>query len=162
MNDYRKQIIVNPKFQLSFVAGLLTLTVLVFGLFYLGNIYFLEKLSEFGRHMNFPVGHPFYTHLEEHKSIMEGMMSLIITINLILTISFGMVFSNKIAGPLYRFSKEMKVFAQNKKAEKVFPRKDDYFLELFESYNEMYDSVLQSKQIQIEEENRLSNKKKAA
>jgi hypothetical protein len=53
----------------------------------------------------------------------------------VLLFAFGLVFSHRIAGPLYKFRMHLESSAKSKRYSKVMFRSKDFFVELADAYN---------------------------
>src|SRR6202035_2429991 len=64
----RKNFLINPKFQLSFLAYTMGISVVTIGTFYLSDAYFFWKFHQLGQGLGLPANHVFFQFLEEQHA----------------------------------------------------------------------------------------------
>lgn len=134
----RKVFLINPKFQLTFMAymgGLAVATLVIF----LGSImYFFADWKDMGRALGLPADHVFFQFMAEQQAHMFKVFGFTSLGILLAVAGIGLWVSHRVAGPLYRLRKHMNAVAQGKKVGEVSFRKRDFFPELAEEYNHQY------------------------
>jgi hypothetical protein len=134
----RKIYLINPKFQIRFS---LYVCILVF----LTSIIYPFSIYEL---MNTIIAHFSLKNPEIASNFIAKRDSLIIFLTLLhlgftsLTFFICVFFSHKIAGPLYKLQKHLKLIRENGYHGKLFFRKGDYFQDLADDVNETF-SVLE-------------------
>lgn len=132
MKQKRKKLIIDKKFQGSFVGISLVFALLAIVLNYLA-MWFVFKS---GVMFKTPIGQ-----LTESSGEIEWMLHLYFIINMIMFILFmtwsGIVITNQVAGPLFRLKNHMLETMQTSKLTPFVERKGDlYFRPLLHTYNE--------------------------
>jgi hypothetical protein len=145
--------LINPKFQYKFMAYTILSALSALGIVYAANQYFFHRFIEKGKNLHLPVDHPFYLIIQEQQSFMSDIFVVVsISVTLFLGI-WGLFFSHRIAGPLYRLNKIFKSAAKDRKELKAINfREHDFFQDIPEAIN------LYLKTIDVE--NKLTENKK--
>lgn len=134
---FRKILIINKSFQYRFLLFMFTVLFVTAVSFYAAIYLFFWKFQKIGNSIGLSSDHVFFKFISEQQDSMN--MVFLITI-LIITILFGLlgiIFSNWIAGPLYRLNRHMTDIAQGKDLRPVKFRNNDFFPELSDSFNQM-------------------------
>lgn len=132
----RKVYLINPKFQLTFVAYLCVMAAFVIGIYYAANWYFLESFMEKGKAVGLPANHVYFDFIRDQEIFMN-MVFLVSSVCAFMTLTvIGIWLSHRVAGPLYRLHSHMLKVAEGQKLSKVKFRKKDYFQEIASAYNE--------------------------
>lgn len=132
-----KRFLINPDFQLKFMVSLIMISVCSMGIIYLANHYFFETYLKKGEALQLPPDHPFFLMIREQKGFMAKVflaVSLAISSAVCL---WGLFYSHKIAGPLYRLEKYFTNHAIEGKDlnEEIRFREEDFFQEIPASIN---------------------------
>lgn len=137
----RKKLLINPGFQLSFLKNLMILNIAVCGIFYAAHSYFFWHGRELGRSIPLPSKHVYFLFLNEQQRTMN-LISLV-TMCLIsgIILSFGLIFSHRIAGPVYRLKKFLREKASGKEKGVLAFRQKDYFPEVADAVNDYIDKT---------------------
>jgi len=136
----RKKLLINPDFQVKFIKNLLFLNVAVCTIFYLGHAYFFWEGRELGRSINLPMDHVFFRFLDEQQRTMNVISVATMTLVSGLIIAFGLVYSHRIAGPIYRLQKYLRAKSDGTEKGQLFFRQHDYFKEIADSVNDYTNS----------------------
>jgi hypothetical protein len=133
--NLRKVLLINKKFQYSVIAWFFFFSLILITIFYGSIWYFFNQLTAEAVSIGLPPDHVFFLFVDDQKSIMNKIFLFSCFFSFV-TISFGGLYiSNKVAGPIYRFTRHLKTNSiQNAKALKF--RNGDYFIELQEAFNE--------------------------
>ncbi len=131
----RKKLLINPEFQVKFIKNLILLNLGVCGIFYGAQSYFFWESRQLGRSIALAPDHVFFRFIDEQQRSMN-----LITVSTVLLVSlvifgFGLVYSHRIAGPIYRLHKYFKGRANGTETDPLKFRQDDYFQEICESVN---------------------------
>lgn len=91
-----------------------------------------------------------YREMQQRDGII-GIMNAYIRPELMKPLAYGifylgvlfvaLIFSNRLAGPLYRLTRHMRESAHGKQVVKIFFRHNDYYTDLNHAYNELADAV---------------------
>jgi hypothetical protein len=97
------------------------------------TFYYFHELRDLGISAQLPANHVYYSFIDSvaEKYLITSISALCIAG--VLFYVFGVYYSNKIAGPIYRFTKSLDELQKDPQAKVSFKiRKDDYFKELSE------------------------------
>ena len=132
----RKKLLINPDFQVNFLKNILFLNIGVCGFFYLAHAYFFWQGRELGRSIQLPADHVFFKFLAEQQRSMNLISLATMCVVSALIVAFGLVYSHRIAGPIYRLQKYLKERNAGTEKGNLYFRQGDYFPELADSVNE--------------------------
>ncbi|MGZ3699094.1 MAG: HAMP domain-containing protein [Bdellovibrionota bacterium] len=133
--DWRN-ILINPKFQLTFLAYMASMAVLSIAVFYACNYYFFWKFQRMGMEIGLPADNVFFQFVAQQRSILMVSFSVTGVILFTLLCISGLIFSHRASGPIYRLRKHMTDIAGGKPVSEVHFRDKDFFPELADAYNE--------------------------
>lgn len=138
-----KKFLINTNFQIQFIASLLLISIVSMSIIYLANDYFFHSYMQKGQALNLPPDHPFFLMIHEQKRFMTKVfIGVALSIGSIACL-WGLFYSHKIAGPLYRLQRYFTEAAtQNTQLNnKIYFRDDDFFQEVPDSINRYIDSM---------------------
>src|SRR5262245_61137332 len=101
----RKVFLINPRFQLSFMAWMVGISFVVVGIFYGANWYFFREFWEQGKALGLPPDHVFFEFLRDQRQFMNWIFVGTAICSFVSVCLIGLVFSHRVAGPLYRLHK---------------------------------------------------------
>lgn len=138
-----KKFLINTDFQIQFIASLLLISIVSMSIIYLANDYFFHSYMQKGEALNLPPDHPFFLMIHEQKQFMTKVFIAVAGSISSIAILWGLFYSHKIAGPLYRLQRYFtEAAADNKQLKsKIYFRDDDFFQEVPASINLYIDSV---------------------
>lgn len=137
----RKKYIINPKFQYRFILATLIPNVASLILFYIMiDLYFI-KLVRDGKDLGLPEEHPYFMLLRDQSLLMDKVFIVVAICTTLFFFIWGVIFSHKIAGPLFRLKAHFDESAGNSEMKKLSFRPGDFFLEIPEAYNRWLDSL---------------------
>lgn len=141
----RRKYLINPDFQLKllvFFTGLAVVSVLVF---YQAMSSAFNNLTTQAMELSFPPDHVFYQLIAQQRYVINlTFLTTSIFVFLFLVIG-GLFLSHQVAGPLYRLHKHMEKVIQGGPINEVWPRKKDFFQDLFVQYNQMMSQLTKKK-----------------
>jgi methyl-accepting chemotaxis protein len=134
-SDMRKVFLINPKFQLAFMAWMVGISISVVLVYHGANWYFFQKFHDQGIALGLPPDHVFFEFLRDQQRAMffiflgtaAAVFSTVCTI--------GLILSHRVAGPLYRLNRHMLDVAEGKTTNNVKFRTKDHFQEIAHAYN---------------------------
>lgn len=149
-----KKFLINTNFQIQFIASLIIVSLLSLAIIYIANDYFFHSYVLRGQALNLSPDHPFFLMIHEQKKFMTQVFIIVASSISLLAATWGLFYSHKIAGPLYRLHCYFTDAAKSAQPldRKIYFREDDFFQELPDSINNYIDSV----------ERRIESKDKAA
>ncbi len=126
----RKTLWVNHRFQTKFILLTLGSTLIIVLVGLLSNWVFVWKFIEFGNSRNLPPGDEYYRFIYKQEATLNLIFIASSSIIMIFSAIYGLVLSNKIAGPIYRIQKDLERLREGQSIDRIHVRKDDYFQEL--------------------------------
>lgn len=138
-----KKFLINNDFQIQFMISLLLISICSMSVIYLANDYFFHSYMQKGEALNLPPDHPFFLMIHEQKKFMTNVFVVVaLSISGIAGL-WGLFYSHKIAGPLYRLQRYFTQAAVDSAPlkQKIYFRDDDFFQEVPESINKYIDSM---------------------
>lgn len=131
----RKNFLINPRFQLSFLAYTLGISVLTIVFFYAADAYFFWKFRQLGQGLGLPSNHVFFQFLDEQHATKNTYYGIAAGVTVSFLSIWGLLLSHRVAGPLYRLRKHLTSVAQGETLSDVRFRKGDFFQEVADAYN---------------------------
>lgn len=138
-----KKFLINADFQIQFIASLLLISIVSMSIIYLANDYFFHTYMQKGQLLNLPPDHPYFLMIHEQKRFMTKVFITVAFSISSVAIIWGLFYSHKIAGPLYRLQRYFTDAAieSTELKSKIYFRDDDFFQEVPVSINRYIDSV---------------------
>ncbi len=142
-----KKFLININFQMQFMLSLILISIISMSIIYLANEYFFQTYMHKGQVLNLPPDHPFFLMIQEQKSFMTRVYFIVAGSISGIACVWGLFYSHKIAGPLYRLNRYFEEAAASGKPleKKVYFREDDFFQEVPESINKYIDGIHEQK-----------------
>lgn len=137
----RKKLLIEPRFQLSFISYTCVIGALLSGILFGANRYFFWKLEQRGLSLGLPPEHVFFKFLREQSSQMDLIYAVTALVTFLILVVFGLYFSNKVAGPIYNVRKNLMDRLAGLPERRIKFRKHDYFHELAESLNQYFEKA---------------------
>lgn len=153
----RKILLINPRFQITFMAYMLVMAALTIGVFFVANSYFFWHFKQIGKELSLPADHVFFQFLFEQEHTMNLVFLITSAVSSVFLILGGLVLSHRVAGPIYRITRHMKDYAEGKHPGPARFRDGDFFLELADAFNEHIETVKEREGHKIENKKRTKN-----
>lgn len=134
----RKRVLIHPAVQFRFLALTGGIALAVIAVFYLSEIYSFSILDETIRASGLPPGHTLFARMEEHRDRLRFIVLMTTVFGALTTLSFGLGFSHRIVGPIYRLRKHIRRILAGEALGDVHFRNGDFFGELADSFNEYH------------------------
>ena len=126
----RKKLLIEPKFQIGFLTHTLSGALLSSAIFYGANRYFFWRFADYGRQAGLPTTDIFFKFLQTQQAHMDRIfLGTVVFLCCTLTV-YGLVYSNRIAGPIYHLRNYLKAFAKGQISGELHFRKGDLFTDL--------------------------------
>jgi sensor histidine kinase YesM len=138
---YRKKLLINPKFQYSFmryIVGIAGGTLIVF---YVAKMFFFYRVRAYMQSLGFPADHVLYEFLTHQSHTMDVIFAVAAAVECAFLTWMGLKLSHRVAGPLHRLKQEMLRTAQGGEVTRLKFRDGDYFEELADAYNEQMKEI---------------------
>lgn len=132
-----KVYMINPDFQWKFMSYVILTVVMSVGIIFLTNYIFFEDLIAQGEKYGLPKDHGYFVMIKHQRNTMTGIFFGVSAVISIIIGFWGLFFSHRIAGPLYRLNLYFRKAAIDKdtKIPPLFFRENDFFQEVPDSIN---------------------------
>ena len=120
------------------VRWTLFISLLSSGIFYISTVVFFNHLIEIGINQKLPADSLYFKFLAQENSRMNLIFGLTTFISSVIIVLFGVRFSHKIAGPIYRFRQYLNSSdpaSTSSQLPDLQFREDDFFQELAKDFN---------------------------
>lgn len=134
---FRKVLIINRSFQYRFLLFMFTVLFVTAISFYTAIFLFFLKFQKIGDSIGLSSDHVFFRFISEQQQSMNVVFLITLIIVTIFFGFLGLIFSNWIAGPLYRLNRHMTDISEGKEISPVKFRNNDFFPELAITFNHM-------------------------
>lgn len=140
---------INPEFQWRFMGYVILTVVFSISIMFISNYLFFESFIAKGEALGLPENHAFFILIKEQRELMTSIfVAVSFFISFIIGL-WGMFFSHRIAGPLYRlrrFFSDARDLQQESgeakaKLRPIFFRQNDFFPEVPDSINDYLKQV---------------------
>lgn len=136
ISKYKRKIyLINKDFQIRFIIYTIILAVITIASFYGMITYFFQESVNLGIQAGFPEGHVYFRFIEGSKTDMNSYFIIASLLVFLLIFVSGVLFSHKIAGPLYRMNSYLRSLSVEEIVKPLKFRNKDFFQEVANSYN---------------------------
>lgn len=138
----RRKFIVNTGFQFPFIFRMVVINLLTMGVLFLGLYVIFYRFNFLGDEMGLESGHRYYSFVREQFFMVGALFfGAAVSSSIVLGV-YGVFLSHRIAGPLENLKIRFKKISDAAPEEcKTKFRRDDFFHDLAEAYNEHLDGV---------------------
>ena len=133
----RRTYLINPRFQWRFIGFMATVSVLAISMLFVSNILFFQNMEHEALSVGLTRDNPYFDFLQEQKSALSMLYFAVSSVVFVLMMALGILYSHRIAGPLYHLDRKMRRIAGGEEPSPLQFRRRDQFLELTESFNAM-------------------------
>jgi methyl-accepting chemotaxis protein len=133
----RRTYLINPRFQWRFIGFMATVSVLAISMLFVSNILFFRNMEHEALSVGLTPDNPYFDFLQEQKSALSVLYFAVSGVVFLLMMGLGILYSHRIAGPLYHLDRKMRRIAGGEEPSPLQFRRRDQFLELTESFNAM-------------------------
>lgn len=141
----RKILLINPRFQLSFIGFTLAVSMATTAIFYGAIYYFFWRFRSLGLAVGLPPDHVFFRFIDQQQVVLNWGFVVVTLVAISVLVLCGLYMSHRVAGPLYRLLGHMKRVAAGETTENVKFREKDYFQELADAYNAQLQTLREAK-----------------
>ncbi len=138
----RKNILINPNFQIRFTGWMVGIALTEVLVFYSSYLYFFKFYIDLGKKSGLNPNHIFFKFLSDQYRNMNYFFISTAIFSVVLLVVVGLVLSHRIAGPIYRMCKHLNQPIKKEDIGNFKFRPGDYFLELASSYNNHLKNLL--------------------
>ncbi len=151
-----KKFLINPDFQIQFMLSLAIISILSMSIIYIANDYFFQSYLAKGQALNLPPDHPFFLMIHEQKKFMAKVFITVAASITTIVALWGLFFSHKIAGPLFRLNQYFKKATEKRELQdKIYFREDDFFHEIPAAINQYVDTANDQK-LKVNKDNKVA------
>lgn len=133
----RRTYLINPGFQWRFIGFMATISVLAISMLFVSNILFFQNMEHEALSVGLTRDNPYFDFLQEQKSTLSMLYFTVSGLVFALMMGLGILYSHRIAGPLYHLDRKMRRIAGGEEPSPLQFRRRDQFRELTESFNAM-------------------------
>ncbi len=131
--------LINPVFQKKFMGFIVGSVIISMAVMHGANWVFFNRFMDYGDKLNLPSNHPFYRLLLEQQEFMTIVFFISSIILSVVLCTFGLFFSHRIAGPIYRIQKVFNdATKEGHKVDEIHFRHDDFFQEIPIAMNDYF------------------------
>jgi hypothetical protein len=141
----RRKLLIDPKFQIWFIGYTSLIGVMAIVGLYLANLYLFSQYAEMGVSANLSEDHVYFAFLHKQKQSMTMIYLIATGILLILSAVYGLILSNRIAGPLYNLRLYLQRWMYGNRSEQLIFREADHFQDLANAINKTLNTKNPSK-----------------
>ena len=141
----RKVLLINPRFQLTFLMYMIVIALTIILVLYVANVYFFKRSYEAGQRLGLPPDHIYFTFIDNQRGAMRWIFALASGVTVINLAFWGLYLSHRVAGPIFRLRKHMADMADGRTDKEVGFRSRDFFPELADSFNQFVKSFREKK-----------------
>ncbi len=135
----KRTLLINPRFQLTFLAWSVVMLFASIGTFYGGIYYFFYKFVRLGAIAGLPADHVIFQFLDAQKTQMNTIFIWTAGTASVILVAGSLWISHRVAGPLHRLRQHMDLMAEGQTLDEVKFRKNDFFPELAKSCNRQFE-----------------------
>lgn len=131
----RRKFLINEHFQLHFIGfvGIVSLAACV--LFYVASSYFFMTYHGYAVEVGLRPSDPFFRVLYNMEMMLTNIFVGTSVAVVLVSIVGGIIFSHRVAGPMYRLRRHCEAVSRGETVESVVFRKKDYFSDVADAYN---------------------------
>lgn len=132
----RRKLLIEPNFQIGFLIHTLLGALMTSAIFYVANRLFFWKFTDYGRQAGLAPDHVFFKFLATQQSQMNQIYVGTVIFVCAFLIGYGLMYSNRVAGPIFHLRKYLKIYARGKTDQPLRFRRNDLFTDLEPLINE--------------------------
>lgn len=134
-----RRLLINPRFQLTFLGWSFLMLAVTTGTFYAGIQYFFQKFMQIAQAAGLPADHTVFQFLNAQKMQMDQIF-ILTAVAAGVVLFFGAIYlSHRVAGPVFRLVDHLEKMAAGETVEDVKFRKNDFFPELARACNQQFE-----------------------
>lgn len=133
MAENRKVILINRKFQLSVIGWFSLVSLITTVIYFVAMNLFFTRMASEGLDAGLLPDHVFFRYLEEQQALMTRIFLIGAAASVLVILLGGLWLSHRVAGPIHRLVSHMRAGPSDVPLKF---RKDDYFPEIEEAFNE--------------------------
>jgi hypothetical protein len=127
---------IHPHFQFRMIGFVLSVAGTALVLTYLGIKVMFWKTYSIMTEEGLSWDHPVYRFIVGQEQVMFSIYSFVAVLTLIVAFVWGLLYSHRIVGPIYRMRNHLMEAASGRAAKSLKFRENDFFQDLADAYNE--------------------------
>lgn len=131
----RKKILIYPQFQIRFLISSIGSALTVTLIYFASNYYFFHHFEQIGIDGGLPMDHVFFRFIDQQKNLTSLLVVVMALASTIVLTMYGLIQSNKIAGPMVRLKKYLEDEINGSNTQPLSFRENDYFKEIADLVN---------------------------
>lgn len=131
----RRRLLVNEHFQLRFIGFTAGVAIVACFFFFVASEYFFARYHSFAVEVGLKPSDPFFSVLHNMENLQIYLFAFTTVCIVVGSIIGGLIFSNRVAGPLNRLRKHCDAVARGETLANLQFRKEDYFRDVVDAYN---------------------------
>ncbi|MBI3557504.1 MAG: hypothetical protein HY074_14665 [Deltaproteobacteria bacterium] len=145
----RRKLLINEHFQLHFIGFTAVISLAACVFFYVASSYFFMTYHEYAVEVGLRPSDPFFRVLYNMEMLLTHIFIGTSVGVLLVSIVGGLIFSHRVAGPMYRMRRHLEAVARGETWANVGFRKKDYFEDVAVAYNDQMHYVRQKLGIDV-------------
>lgn len=133
----RKRLLIDPMFQGVFALYAVISTIVLVPIFIAANFYFFNLFVAKARSLGLGDDHELFAFVDRQRSLIVVVFFAGTLLAIFINVVASYIFSNRIAGAMYRLRTEMAQARDWRSAQRIVPRKLDFFKDVTEAYNQL-------------------------
>lgn len=134
----RTRLIINPDFQFRLIGYVATVAILLIGILYAADAYFIHRFHEVGIASGLPPDHAYFQLLAEQRSFQIKIFGITSAVMLAVLFFGGILISHRIAGPVLRVCMHLDELSKGGPLRDIKFRNKDFFPELADAFNHAF------------------------
>ncbi len=123
----RSKLLIDKKFQISFILKTSLLSFLTVTLFHSVNMYFFYQLRKEGLSFGLSEDHLYFQFIRDQKNFLTSLYLGGSLLMIVVFFIFGLVYSHRIVGPVCRLRSYLQELREREEVAPLFFRTNDYF-----------------------------------
>jgi hypothetical protein len=137
----RSKLLIEPVFQYRVIRWMMAISIAPVCVFFSAHYYYFWKLKRLGENLGLPEDHVYFRFIETQGQELLVIFILCALITGLIVAGFGLFFSHKVAGPIYR----LRTYFREMPDSKLSFREGDFFNDLPPVINESLEKVKNGK-----------------
>ncbi|MBF0359452.1 MAG: hypothetical protein HQK49_00480 [Oligoflexia bacterium] len=141
LNNKRRNLLINPKFQLKVIGYFSLVSLFITAFLYIGLYFIAQNMIKQGIEAGVSTDNVYFKVVEQQLSASSSILIAIFIASLIFFIIVGTVISHKIAGPIFRICSTLSKCKTKEDFKEIKFRDSDYFPELAKEINHFIERI---------------------
>ncbi len=142
---FRKQYVVNPQLQFMLLTFMFSFAICITIIMLTAHYLSFEATVVETRAFGFDEEGVFFNFLNDQHARLRNVILVASALSTVILFFGGLILSNRIAGPMFRFKSELKKISETGEVKELKFRSNDYFSDVAEAFNDAMKKVNASK-----------------